>query len=101
MKSSIVPLDPTLSKGVTEYLVGGGLGRGLTAEEVRWKYFDQNFNMGRHRGFAWLKEGRVRGFIGCIPATRTTPVGDREMIWTCDWSVEDPLKHSEPSSRQP
>jgi hypothetical protein len=87
---SIVPLGSAPPQQVIDYLVGEGIGRGLTAEEVRWKYFDEEFNDGRNRGFAWLNKGRVRGFIGCIPATRATPVGDREMIWTCDWSVEDP-----------
>lgn len=78
------------SHQVIDYLTGPGIGRGLTSEEARWKYYDEDFNAGRERGFAWLKDGRVRGFIGCIPATRATPVGDKEMIWTCDWSVENP-----------
>jgi hypothetical protein len=90
VKSSIVPIGSAPAEQVIDYLVGEGVGRGLTPEEARWKYFDEEFNQGRNRGFAWLSKGRVRGFIGCIPAVRATPVGDREMIWTCDWSVEDP-----------
>lgn len=90
MKSSIVPIGSIPPEQVIDYLVGDGIGRGLSAAEARWKYFDEEFNAGRNRGFAWLNKGRVRGFIGCIPATRSTPVGDREMIWTCDWSVDDP-----------
>lgn len=92
-KSSIQPLSTTDPEQVVDYLTNAGIGRGLTAEEVRWKYFDAAFNDGRERGFAWMKDGRVRAFIGCIPATRSTIVGDGEMIWTCDWSTEEPSKN--------
>ena len=89
VKSSIVPIGSVSAEQVIDYLISDGIGRGLNPDEAHWKYFDQTFNDGRNRGFAWLSQGRVRGFIGCIPAVRATPAGDREMIWTCDWSVED------------
>jgi hypothetical protein len=75
---------------VRDFLIGTGMGRGLRASEVHWKYYDAEFNHGRERGYAWLKDGRVQGFIGWIPAQVATPVGDRDMVWTCDWSVERP-----------
>lgn len=91
MRSSIVPLSAVPPELVEQYLTKPGIGRGYSPAEARWKYFDQEFNQGRERGFAWLKEGRVQGFIGLIPVTVATPdAGDRELIWTCDWSVEDP-----------
>jgi hypothetical protein len=93
LKSSIQPLSAVQPEQVIEYLTGKGVGRGLTREEVLWKYFDEEFNVGRERGFAWVKDGRVRGFIGCIPATRGTPAGNRELVWTCDWSVEEPARN--------
>lgn len=74
---------------IEEYLMGSGVGRDLRRDEVRWKYYDAEYNRGRERGFAWLSKGRVRGFIGWFPATLSTPAGDREMVWTCDWSVEE------------
>lgn len=91
MKSSIVPLSEVPAELVEDYLTQPGIGRGYSREEARWKYFDEQFNGGRERGFVSLKDGRVRGFIGMIPVTVATPdAGDRDLIWTCDWSVDDP-----------
>jgi hypothetical protein len=78
---------------VHDYLVGTGVGRGLRTSDVHWKYFDEDFNRGRERGYVWFKDNRVRGFIGWIPAKVTTPAGDSDMVWTCDWSVEDPTSN--------
>lgn len=91
MKSSILPLSAVPAELVEDYLAQPGIGRGYSREEARWKYLDAQFNEGRERGFVSLKDGRVRGFIGMIPVTLATPdAGDRDLIWTCDWSVDDP-----------
>ena len=89
MKSSILPLSAAPAELVQDYLTQPGIGRGYSVEEARWKYFDSDFNAGRERGFVSLKDGRVRGFIGMIPARISTPTGERDLIWTCDWSVAD------------
>jgi hypothetical protein len=78
---------------VRDYLVQPGMGRGLLPSEVGWKYYDEAFSQDRERGYAWYKEGRVRGFVGMIPVKVATPAGDRDMVWTCDWSVEDPMSN--------
>jgi hypothetical protein len=66
--------------------------RGVDPEVTRWKYLDERFNRGRERAFVWHSKGRVRGMIGMIPLTLSTPAGDRSMVWTCDWLLEDPLR---------
>ena len=91
MKSSIVPLSAAPAELVEQYLTQPGIGRGYSGEEVRWKYFDEQFSQGRERGYVWLKLGQVRGFIGMIPAkVAMLDDGERDLIWTCDWSVENP-----------
>lgn len=85
MKSSIVPLSAVSAKLACAYLMQ----QGMNAETARWKYFDETYNQGRERGFVWFSNERVRGFIGMIPVTVATPAGDRNMVWTCDWSVEE------------
>ena len=86
MPSSIQPLsalDPDL---LVEYL-----GReGHSAEEVRWKYFDSRFNRGRERGYAWVKDGKMGGFLGLVPFQVVARDRVIEAAWTCDWSVQDP-----------
>ncbi|MBV8514077.1 MAG: hypothetical protein JO260_02135, partial [Acidobacteria bacterium] len=53
-------LDPEL---LVEYL-----GReDFPADIVRWKYFNSEFNRGRERGYAWVKDGKIGGFLGLIP----------------------------------
>jgi len=90
VKSSITPLSAAPAELVVDYLTQPGIGRGYSRAEAEWKYFDGEFNGGRERGFVSLKDGRVRGFIGMIPVTVATPeAGDRDLIWTCDWSVAD------------
>ena len=86
MTSSIQPLsalDPDL---LVEYL-----GReDRPAEEVRWKYFDSRFNRGRERGYAWVKDGKMGGFLGLVPFQVVARDRVIEAAWTCDWSVQDP-----------
>lgn len=85
MRSSIVPLRSVSPELALVYLRQ----QGLTPEVATWKYFDEAFNRGAERGYVWLSKERVKGFIGIIPAKLATPTGDRDMVWTCDWSVEE------------
>ena len=85
MKSSIMPMSAVSPDLVRDYLHA----LGLAPEIALWKYFDEGFNRGRVRGYVWFSKERERGFIGVIPVTVATPAGDRDMVWTCDWSVEE------------
>jgi hypothetical protein len=89
MTSSIVPASQLPREEVTAYLVG----QGHAPEIVAWKYFDDAFNQGRNRGWAWLKEGRLAGFIGHLPfeiACGLSPNAQRlPANWLCDWSIAD------------
>jgi hypothetical protein len=85
MPSAFQPLSSIAPAALIEYL-----GReGNSAEIVQWKYFDSRFNRNRERGYAWVKDGEIGGFIGLIPFQ--VAVGGRvaEAAWTCDWSVQD------------
>jgi hypothetical protein len=86
MPSGFQPLSALDPDSLVEYL-----GReGHAAETVRWKYFDARFNRNRERGYAWVKDGKIGGFLGLIPFQIVA--GDRvaDAAWTCDWSVQDP-----------
>lgn len=74
--------DPEL---VREYFVR----RGYSTDLIEWKYFDARFNRSRERGYVWINEGRVKGFIGLIPFKLTEVSGTRKVVWTCDWHVEE------------
>ena len=75
-------LDPEL---LVEYL-----GReDFPADIVRWKYFDAQFNRGRERGYAWVKDGKIGGFLGLIPFEVVLNGRVADAAWTCDWSVQD------------
>jgi hypothetical protein len=85
MPSAFAPLSSIAPTALIEYL-----GReGNSAEIVQWKYFDSRFNRNRERGYAWMKDGKIGGFIGLIPFQ--VAIGGRvaEAAWTCDWSVQD------------
>jgi hypothetical protein len=88
MKASILPLGAVPRDRVRDYL----LARGLSAPLIDWKYYDAAFNRGRERGYVSWRDGRVQGFIGLIPCSVATSAGERPMVWTCDWSVEDPRR---------
>ncbi len=75
-------LDPEL---LVEYL-----GREeFPADIVRWKYFDARFNRDRERGYAWVKDGKIGGFLGLIPFQVVLNGRVADAAWTCDWSVQD------------
>jgi hypothetical protein len=86
MTSSIQPLSALDPELLVEYL-----GReDHPAEQVRWKYFDSRFNRGRERGYAWVKGGKMGGFLGLVPFQVVARDRVMEAAWTCDWSVQDP-----------
>jgi hypothetical protein len=87
MPSSIQPLSALDPDSLVEYL-----GReDHAAEAVRWKYFDARFNRGRERGYAWVKDGKMGGFLGLVPFQVVARDRVIESAWTCDWSVQDPM----------
>lgn len=95
MQRSIVPLSEVPRARVEDYLYASTryfreLGRGRGSAAIGWKYYDEAFNRGRNRGFAWVKDGRVRGFIGIVPALRARGGEIAPLNWTCDWGLEDP-----------
>ena len=59
--------------------------KGETSAAIEWKYFDNTFNNGRERGFVYLYNGKVAGFMGLIPFTvRLDTSGNRicmELRW--------------------
>ncbi len=86
MASAFQPLSALAPDSLIEYL-----GReGNSAEAVRWKYFDSRFNRNRERGYAWVKDGKIGGFLGLIPFQIASSSQAIEAAWTCDWSVQDP-----------
>jgi hypothetical protein len=85
MSAEFRPLSAIPPAALVEYL-----GREGNAEEiVRWKYFDSQFNRSRERGYVWLKDGKIGGFIGLIPFQVVIDGRTAEAAWTCDWSVQD------------
>lgn len=86
MASAFQPLSALAPEVLIEYL-----GReGHSEEAVRWKYFDSRFNRNRERGYAWVKDGKIGGFLGLVPFQIAAPGRLIEAAWTCDWSVQDP-----------
>jgi hypothetical protein len=86
MASGFEPLSALDPESLVEYL-----GReGHAAEAVRWKYFDLRFNRNRERGYAWVKDGKIGGFLGLIPFLVVAQDRVIHAAWTCDWSVQDP-----------
>jgi hypothetical protein len=79
------PLRALSPDSLIEYLGRDGNSPGI----VQWKYFDSRFNGGRERGYSWVRDGRIGGFVGLIPFQ--VVVGSRvaEAGWTCDWCVQD------------
>ena len=86
MASGFEPLSSLDPESLVEYL-----GReGHAAEAVRWKYFDSRFNRDRERGYAWVKDGKIGGFLGLVPFLVVAQNRVIDAAWTCDWSVQDP-----------
>jgi hypothetical protein len=85
MPAEFLPLSAIPPAELIEYL-----GReGNSADIVQWKYFDSRFNRNRERGYAWVKDGKIGGFIGLIPFQVVVDGRVAEAAWTCDWSVQD------------
>lgn len=86
MDDAILPLHAAPKQQITEYLGR----RGMTSDVVEWKYYDESFNRGRDRGYVWMRDGVVQGFIGLIPWSVRRAEETLDMVWGCDWSVADP-----------
>ena len=86
MDDAILPLHSVSKQLVKEYLNC----RGMPSEVVEWKFYDEDFNRGRERGYVWTRDGLVHGFIGLIPWNVCNQIERLEMVWGCDWSVNDP-----------
>src|SRR6476660_2970987 len=85
MHAAFQPLSSIAPGALIEYL-----GReGNSAEIVQWKYFDSRFNRNRERGYTWVKDGKIGGFIGLIPFQVVIDGRIADAAWTCDWSVQD------------
>jgi hypothetical protein len=88
---SIVPLSEVPRPLVEAYLrARTSYFRDRAPAAVAWKYYDVAFNRGRDRGFVWLRDDRVRGFIGLIPAAMARGAEVVPLAWTCDWGLDDP-----------
>jgi hypothetical protein len=84
--SSIRPLSELPEDLVLQYFTR----RKDCPELIRWKFFDRSFNpRGRERGIAWLRDGRVEGFLGLIPTSLGREGRTRDLTWTCDWSLAE------------
>lgn len=88
MSTSFLPLSEIRKTMVVDYLRR----QGMSEESIEWKYFDARFNRDRERGYVWLRDDQVNGFIGLIPFTAACAEENHEMRWTCDWSVDDPQR---------
>jgi hypothetical protein len=85
MPASFQPLSALDPELLVEYL-----GReDFPADIVRWKYFNARFNRGRERGYAWVKDEKIGGFLGLIPFQVFINGRFADAVWTCDWSVQD------------
>jgi hypothetical protein len=85
MPAAFQPLSSIDPGALIEYL-----GReSNSAEIVQWKYFDARFNRNRERGYTWVKDGKIGGFIGLIPFQVVIDGRIADAAWTCDWSVQD------------
>jgi hypothetical protein len=85
MPSVFQPLSEIAPEALVEYL-----GReGNSPETVRWKYFDERFNRGRERGYAWVNDGKIGGFVGLVPFQIAFGDHNVDAAWSCDWSVQD------------
>jgi hypothetical protein len=62
----------------------------MPPEIITWKYFDHAVLPASPRGFAWVRNGEVHGFIGLIPFALRCDGVTQPAAWTCDWSLADP-----------
>ena len=89
MASSVVPLSEVSADVLREFL-----GRmGMPREVADWRYLDSSFNRGRNRGFAWLRHHRMEGMIGLIPFRICGTGQGRDVNWSCDWMLADPISN--------
>lgn len=62
--------------------------QGTPANHTLWKYYDEQFNAGRPRGFAAVQDDRVVGLLGLIPFKAALKGEVFDTAWTCDWFVD-------------
>lgn len=62
--------------------------QGAPASHTRWKYYDEDFNAGRLRGFVAMDGSDMVGLLGLIPFHYSLNKETVETSWTCDWFVD-------------
>jgi hypothetical protein len=87
MSSVLMPMSECQPLLVKEYL----LRQEIHPEIIEWKYFDERFNGNRERGFAWIQENKISGFLGLIPFRAQKAGHGAECAWSCDWSVDNSI----------
>ncbi len=60
---------------------------GMPDRVTAWKYYDARFNAGRERGFVWIKDDQIKGFLGTIPFTLHDGETSRNAVWLVDWCL--------------
>lgn len=88
--SVILPLSETPPAEVCDYL----LTQGMSREVIAWKYFDADFNRGRNRGWVWMADGEVHGFLGQIPFQIGRGDLRYDAHWFTDWSVDETQRNT-------
>jgi hypothetical protein len=78
MEPTFEPLNDYPPEPVKDYLEIEGFPR----EIAQWKFFDEQYNRGRSRGFIMRVADRVCGFLGFTPFTMRR----QDHTWDCYWS---------------
>src|SRR5690242_18802066 len=78
VSSEILALCDVDIADIKQYLTG----KGETGATIEWKYFDSDFNKERDRGFVYLHNGKIAGFIGLIPFTASIDGQNLSAAWS-------------------
>jgi Acetyltransferase (GNAT) domain len=60
---------------------------GRPPELIQWKYLSGRSSPQSERGYAWVRNGKVAGFLGLIPFHLKLNGQRVSAAWTCDWSL--------------